>query len=119
MISMATIAMTAALFSRKERSGWMDELDDIRQDALAVPGGEISHAMSVAAGDGGAMGAEQGFFDAAEAALADHGPAEQVVNARELGDRGPEPEWPSTPAATLPPAPAPARPDPDLDPEEP
>jgi hypothetical protein len=122
MTSMTTIAMFAAIFSRKARSGWMDELDDIRQDALAVPGGEISHAMAVSSGDPGAPGAdaEQGFFEEAEADLADHRvPAEQVFNARELGDHGSEPEWPSTPAATLPPAPAPVRPDPDLDPEEP
>src|SRR4051812_47446037 len=106
MTSMTTIAMVAAIFSRKARSGWMDELDDIRQDALAVPGGEISHAMAVSSGDSGAPGAdadaEQGFFEEAEADLADHRvPAEQVYNARELGDHsdhGSEPEWPSTPA---------------------
>lgn len=38
--------MSAALFTRRSRSGWFDELDGIRGDALAQPNGEVATAMS-------------------------------------------------------------------------
>lgn len=41
MTSLATAMMSAALFSRKSRAGWLDELDEIRGDALISPDGEV------------------------------------------------------------------------------
>ncbi len=38
--------MSAALFTRRSRSGWLDELDGLRDDALAQPTGEVSMAMA-------------------------------------------------------------------------
>ncbi|QXC61570.1 hypothetical protein KSP35_01600 [Aquihabitans sp. G128] len=44
--AVATLTMSAALFTRRSRAGWLDELDDIRDDALASPEGEVAHAMA-------------------------------------------------------------------------
>lgn len=45
MTSLATAMMSAALFSRKSRTGWLDELDGIRGDALVSPDGEVDVLM--------------------------------------------------------------------------
>lgn len=45
MTSLATVMMSAALFSRKSRSGWLDELDEIRGAALVSPDGEVDVLM--------------------------------------------------------------------------
>lgn len=45
MTSLATAMMSAALFSRKSRSGWLDELDEIRGAALVSPDGEVDLLM--------------------------------------------------------------------------
>jgi hypothetical protein len=45
MTSLATAMMSAALFSRKSRAGWLDELDEIRGDALVAPDGEVDVLM--------------------------------------------------------------------------
>ena len=54
MTSTAVLLTGAAMFQRKSRAGWLDELAGIRHDALAVPGGEMAVVMSVASGDMGA-----------------------------------------------------------------
>lgn len=45
-LSVATITMSSALFTRRSRSGWLDELDGIRGDALTDPRGEVDGAMA-------------------------------------------------------------------------
>lgn len=45
MTSLATMVMSAALFSRRSRTGWLDELDEIRDDALISPDGEVDVLM--------------------------------------------------------------------------
>ena len=49
MTSVATIMMSAAIFTRRVRSGWLDELDGIRGEALAHPNREVAVAMGDAA----------------------------------------------------------------------
>ncbi len=45
MTSLATAFMSAALFSRRSRDGWLDELDEIRGAALVAPEGEVDVLM--------------------------------------------------------------------------
>lgn len=53
--SMAIVLMGASFFQRRSRSGWLDELDGIRHQALVGPGGEVAAAMaSVPEDPGGA-----------------------------------------------------------------
>lgn len=44
--SLAVMAISAALFNRRARTGWLGELDDIRGDALAAPEEEVDLAMN-------------------------------------------------------------------------
>ncbi|CAN5249578.1 hypothetical protein BH20ACT3_BH20ACT3_11410 [soil metagenome] len=44
--SVVTLVMTAALFTRRSRSGWLHELDGIRGDALDHAGGGLAAAMA-------------------------------------------------------------------------
>ncbi|MEZ5204095.1 MAG: hypothetical protein R2701_06865 [Acidimicrobiales bacterium] len=49
LTSISTLTMRAALFQRKSRSGWLEELDGIREDALATPDGTVGEVVD--AGD--------------------------------------------------------------------
>lgn len=46
MSSIAVGMMSAAIFARRSRSGWRDELDAVRREALADPFGEVDVAMA-------------------------------------------------------------------------
>lgn len=52
LTSVATLAMSAAIFTRRAKTGWLDELDGIRGDALARPGGGVDEAMADPDADG-------------------------------------------------------------------
>ncbi|MEZ5183836.1 MAG: hypothetical protein R2702_18460 [Acidimicrobiales bacterium] len=49
MTSISAITVRAALFQRRSRAGWLEELDGIREEALVAPDGPVDDV--VAAGD--------------------------------------------------------------------
>lgn len=44
-LSVASTVMATSLFTRRDRNGWLDELDGIRGEALVAPDGELAAAM--------------------------------------------------------------------------
>lgn len=97
--SVVTAVMSAALFTRRSRTGWLDELADIRGGALSEPDGEVDRAM--ADGQGGDAGSDDDRHRRDQ-----HGPDTSA------GDWGaPAPTGsPSTPDEPATPAPHPLRP---------
>ena len=46
LTTLALLVVPAALFTRRSRAGWQDELDGIREDALDSPAGEVGVAVA-------------------------------------------------------------------------
>lgn len=46
MTSLLSLVMSSALFQRKARAGWIDELDGIREEALSGPDHEVVNAIA-------------------------------------------------------------------------
>ena len=46
LASFVALVRPAAFFNRRSRSSWLDELAEVRQEALVLPEGGVDHAMS-------------------------------------------------------------------------